>query len=158
MGSTIKSFDVTQVSRRFPLRICLSCASALNCQVVSVSGKTNSSVTLPTSFEVTVGIKKAVSAMLVRGGGETAPFPFCEFSSLLFAVSFWAELKFACVSALVSAIIISSEAAKATAPLAIAPSGTPIAAAGIDRILTIPPPPSMPPKPPLTGDPKGRRN
>ena len=69
IGSTIKSFEVTHVSKSVPLRICLSCASALNCQVVSVSGKTNSSVTLPALFEIRVGIKKAVSTILRRGGG-----------------------------------------------------------------------------------------
>ena len=46
------------------------------------------------------------------------------------------------MSALASSIIISSEAEKATAPFAIAPSGNAIAAAGILRILAKPPPPT----------------
>ena len=64
----------------------------------------------------------------------------------------------AATSALSSSFIISSEVKNACPSFARAPSGKSIAAAGILRILAKPPPPNMPPKPPLTGDPKGRRN
>ena len=75
-GSTMRSLAATAVSRSVPERRLASWASDLNCQVVSVSGRVNSIVTLPSSLLVRAGRKNAVSTRFFRGGGGAAAAVF----------------------------------------------------------------------------------
>ena len=75
IGSTIKSLADTQVSVITPDRSAASCASPLNCQVVSVSGTVNSIVRLPSLSDTKDGRKNAVSTRFFRGGGGAVAKP-----------------------------------------------------------------------------------